>query len=245
MFTLSYDSIIVIVYIFLFSHLERFSPTKPKRLVKTLSGKKKEEFAETSLSEETPAVQEKPLQTTNQVKANLINANMIKGDMILTKPGQGRSKVTFVQKQVLMKPNELKNIGIKKPMMVSKGKFVNQPNTKIFTTKDGKLIHVPITSKTVSPSTQVSQMKTTPAQQPVATQQQPVQNINQGLPVQQQLKTAASVSNSTPPKIKSNDLKKEKRKLDGSTESLSKGEEVTPAKSADKALESQYQSIVI
>ncbi|XP_011141994.1 uncharacterized protein LOC105184732 isoform X3 [Harpegnathos saltator] len=188
---------------------ERFSPTKSKRLVKTLNSKKKEEsqFVETSssVSEETPVVQEKPLQTTNQVKANLINANMIKGDMILTKPGQGRStqKVTFVQKQVLMKPNELKSIGIKKPVMVSKGKFVNQPNTKIFATKDGKLI----------------------------------QGVNQGLPVQQQLKTIISASSSTPTKIKLSDMKKEKRKLDGSTESLSKSED-TPVKFAEnKAVE--------
>lgn len=193
------------------------------------------------MSEETPVVQEKPLQTTNQVKANLINANMIKGDMILTKPGQGRSnqKVTFIQKQVLMKPDELKNIGIKKSIIVSKGKFVNQPNTKIFTTKDGKLIQVPMASKTISPNMQVTtQVKTTLTQQPVTTQQQLVQSTNQGLPAQQQLKTAVSAS-STPPKIKSSDVKKEKRKLDGSTESLSKGEETTPVKLADnKILES-------
>lgn len=196
------------------------------------------------MPEETP-VQEKPLQTTNQVKANLINANMIKGDMILTKPGQARTnqKVTFVQKQVLMKPNELKSIGIKKPVVFSKGKFVNQPNTKVFATKDGKFIHVPITSKTVSSNMQITQVKTAAlTQQFVTTQQQPVQSINQGLPVQQQLKPAVVASSSTPLKIKLSDLKKEKKKLDGSTESLSKGEEATPVKSADKALDSQYQS---
>ncbi|XP_032674815.1 uncharacterized protein LOC116845807 isoform X2 [Odontomachus brunneus] len=223
---------------------ERFSPSKPKRLIKTFGGKKKEEmqFAETSssVSEEMPIVQEKPLQTTNQVKANLINANMIKGDMILTKPGQGRStqKVTFIQKQVLMKPDELKNIGIKKSIMVSKTKFVNSPNAKIFTTKDGKLIQVPMASKMVNPNMQVTtQVKTVPTQQPVTTQQQPVQSTNQGLLAQHQLKTAVSVS-STPPKIKPSDVKKEKRKLDGSTESLSKAEETAPVKLADKTLES-------
>lgn len=182
-------------------------------------------------------MQEKPLQTTNQVKANLINANMIKGDMILTKPGQGRSnqKVTFVQKQVLMKPNELKTIGVKKPVMVSKGKFANQPNTKIFATKDGKLIQVPMASKTVSSNLQV----TTQPKTATLTPQQPVQVTNQGLPAQQQLKAVVSAGN-TPPKIKPSDVKKEKRKLDGSTESLSKGEETTPGKFSDKILESQY-----
>ncbi|KAF7996636.1 hypothetical protein HCN44_002282 [Aphidius gifuensis] len=52
-------------------------------------------------------------QTTNQVKANLINANMLKGDMILTKPGQSRNnnqKLVFLQKKSIAKPSELKTI---------------------------------------------------------------------------------------------------------------------------------------
>lgn len=212
---------------------ERFSPIKSKRQIKTFGGKKKEEsqFAETSssMSEETSVAHEKPLQTTNQVKANLINANMIKGDMILTKPGQGRSnqKVTFVQKQVLMKPNELKNISLKKSVMVSKEKFVNQTTTRFFTTKDGKLVPLAVTSKPVNPNTQVAQVKTTTLTQQFVSQQ-PVQGTIDQLSVQQQTKTAVLAS-STPLKIKAGDIKKEKRKFDTGTEPFSKGEE-TPIK---------------
>ncbi|CAL1675960.1 unnamed protein product [Lasius platythorax] len=214
---------------------ERFSPTKSKRQIKTLGGKKKEEsqYAEASPSEE--AAYEKPLQTTNQVKANLINANMIKGDMILTKPGQGRSnqKVTFVQKQVPMKPNELKNIGLKKTMMFPKGKSVNQTNTKLYTTKDGKLVPLPVASKTVSPNMQVSPVKATLPQQSVS--QQSAQ-VSQGLSMQQQSKIPSSPG-STPLKIKLGDIKREKRKSDTGIELFSKGEE-NPAKSIEnKALD--------
>lgn len=178
------------------------------------------------MSQESSPTYEKPLQTTNQVKANLINANMIKGDMILTKPGQGRSnqKVTFIQKQVPMKPNELKNIGLKKTLLVSKEKFVNQTGTKFFTTKDGKLLQIPMVSKTVSPNTQISPVKAILTQQP--TSQQSViqqQSANQGSPIQQQSKTALSIG--TPIKIKSTDVKREKRKSDSSIESILKGEE--------------------
>ncbi|XP_012531971.1 death-inducer obliterator 1 isoform X2 [Monomorium pharaonis] len=197
---------------------ERFSPAKSKRQVKTLGGKKKEElqFTEMSLSasQESPPVYEKPLQTTNQVKANIINANMIKGDMVLTKPGQGRNnqKVTFIQKQVPMKPNELnKNIGLKKTVLVPKEKLASQAGTKFFTTKDGKLLQIPVTSK--SP------------------------NVTPDLPIQQQPKTVLSIANS-PIKIKPGDVKREKRKSDASIESLSKGEENSTKTAEIKTLDS-------
>lgn len=219
--------------------LERFSPIKNKRQVKTLGGKKKEEsqFTEVSpsVSQESSPTYEKPLQTTNQVKANLINANMVKGDMILTKPGQGRSnqKVTFIQKQVPMKPNELKNIGLKKTMLVSKEKFVNQAGTKFFT-KDSKLLQM--VSKTMSPNTQISPktiLTPQPASQQSVTQQQ---SANQNSPIQQQSKTALLIG--TPIKIKSTDIKREKRKSDSSIESILKGEE-NSAKSVEiKTLDS-------
>lgn len=215
---------------------ERFSPTKNKRQIKTLGGKKKEEsYMEASPSEETPY--EKPLQTTNQVKANLINANMIKGDMILTKPGQGRSnqKVTFVQKQIPMKPSEFKNIGLKKPMMVPKGKSpVNQTGAKFFATKDGKL--VPIASKTMSPNVQVSPVKATLIQQPAS--QQPAQVVSQGLPVQQQAKISPAAS-STPLRTKLGDIKREKRKSDTNVDLFSKGEENSAKLVENKALDGQ------
>lgn len=184
------------------------------------------------MSQEPSPAYEKPLQTTNQVKANLINANMIKGDMIQIKPGQGRSnsKVTFIQKQV--KPNELKNIGLKKTMLVSKEKFAG---TKFITTKDGKLLQVPM-MKTVSPNTQVSPVKAILTQQPMSQQavtQQP--STNQDSSIQQQSKTASLIS--TPTKVKPSDIKREKRKSD-SIESISKGEE-NSAKSVEiKTLDS-------
>ncbi|XP_011064501.1 PREDICTED: death-inducer obliterator 1 isoform X2 [Acromyrmex echinatior] len=210
---------------------ERFSPTKNKRQVKTLCGKKKEELQLTEVSssvlQESPPAYEKILQTTNQVKANLINTNMIKGDMILTKPGQGRSnqKVTFIQKQVPMKPNELKNVGLKKTLLISKEKFVNSAGAKFFTTKDGKLLQLPIASKTVSSNAQVSPVKAVLTQQ-LASQQSMTQqqSANQSSPIQQQSKTVFSIGN-TPIKIKPSDIKREKRKSDTSIESILKGEE--------------------
>lgn len=228
----------------IFQLLERFSPSKSKRQIKTLGGKKKEEsqFTEMSpsVSQESPSAYEKPLQTTNQVKANLINANMIKGDMILTKPGQGRSnqKVTFIQKQQIpMKPNELKNIGLKKTVLVSKEKFVNQAGTRFFM-KDGKVLHIPLASKSsVNPNTQVSPIKIL-TQQPTSQQSMtPQQSVNQGSPIQQPPKTASAVGN-TPIKIKPSDIKREKRKSDTSIESILKGEE-NSAKSVEiKTLDS-------
>lgn len=183
-----------------------------------------------SMSKEAPTY-EKPLQTTNQVKANLINANMIKGDMILTKPGQGRNnpKITVVQKQVLMKSNELKNIGLKKAVLVSKGKVINPVGAKVFATKDGKLIQLPVTSKTVSPNIQVTQAKTVLTQ---AVSQQSVQLANPGSSVQQQPKTIVSIG--TPLKIKANEVKREKRKSDAGIESPSK--EVDSVKSIENKM---------
>ncbi|XP_011883520.1 PREDICTED: death-inducer obliterator 1 isoform X2 [Vollenhovia emeryi] len=221
---------------------ERFSPTKSKRQIKTLGGKKKEEsqFTEVtpSVSQESSPAYEKPLQTTNQVKANLINANMIKDDMILTKLGQGRSqqRVTFIQKQIPMKPNELKNIGLKKAMLVSKEK-ITQSGAKFLATKDGKLLQIPLASKTI-PNTQVTPVKAILTQQATSQQsvtQQP--SANQGSPTQQQPKITVSVG--TPIKIKPSDIKREKRKSDTSIESLLKVEENSPVKSLEiKTLDS-------
>nr|XP_012231188.1 PREDICTED: uncharacterized protein LOC105677266 [Linepithema humile] len=219
---------------------EKFN-SKSKRQIKTLGGKKKEEpqFTETSpsVSENASAVNEKPLQTTNQVKANLINANMIKGDMIITKPGQGRSnpKVTFVQKQVTMKPNELKNIGLKKPVVVPKGKLVNQADTKYFTTKDGKLVQLPVASKTVSPiTTQLSPVKTL-VQQPVLQKSPP--SANQGIPVQHQ-QPKITLSKLLDSNVQLKFKIREKRKSDSSIESVFKGEENLAKAAENKMLDS-------
>lgn len=166
---------------------------------------------------------EKPLQTTNQVKANLINANMVKGDMILTKPGQGRAnqKVTFVQKQVLMKSNDLKNIDVKKQVILPKGKFFNQTGTKFFATKDGKLVQIPVTTKTITSNLSITQMKgvipqVSSTQQPAMIQTQ-ISNVQQ----QQSQQLAKVTTPAVISKIKSCDPKKEKRKSDG-LESITK-----------------------
>lgn len=168
---------------------------------------------------------------------------MIKGDMVLTKPGQGRSnqKVTFIQKQVPMKPNELKNIGFKKTVLVSKEKLVSQAGTKFFATKDGKLLQIPMTSKSpVSPNVQISPTKTIVTQHiglhQSVTQQQ---IVTQSSPIQQQPKITLSVGNS-PIKIKPGDIKKEKRKSDSSIELLSKTEENSTKIAEIKTLDSQY-----
>ncbi|XP_078038332.1 protein partner of snf isoform X2 [Augochlora pura] len=204
-----------------------FNLVRGKRQFKSAIGRKKEEMqcvesSTVTVNENTSPSFEKPLQTTNQVKANLISANMIKGDMILTKPGQGKNnqKVTFVQKQVLVKSNDMKNVEPKKQLIFPKGKLVSQTGTKIFATKDGKLVQVPIPGKTVTSSVPVTQIKGTVPQ--VSSTQQMIVNQNQTLhtPQQQSVKvsTPASIS-----KVKSCDVKKEKRKSD-SFEIISKPE---------------------
>ncbi|XP_011308200.1 death-inducer obliterator 1 [Fopius arisanus] len=141
---------------------EMKSPLKPetsdlrsKKQIKTMGGKKKEEAPGTPT--EPPPSPEKPLQTTNQVKANLISANMIKGDMILTKPGQSRNnqKVYFVQKKIMVKANEIKNFGIRKsPVVITKApvKLNNQVQTRLSTSQDGKLITVVSKAVAVPPA---------------------------------------------------------------------------------------------
>lgn len=119
--------------------------------MKSIGGKRKEELAPIIQPQPAEPPLEKPLQTTNQVKANLISANMIKGDMILTKPGQSRNqKVYFIQKKIVVKTNEIRNLELKKtPVVITKtpSKLPNQLQTKLATTEDGKLITV--TTKTI------------------------------------------------------------------------------------------------
>ncbi|XP_043591529.1 uncharacterized protein LOC122571618 isoform X5 [Bombus pyrosoma] len=198
-----------------------FGFVKGKRQLKTVIGRKKEESqrneSSSIINQDVSVNFEKPLQTTNQVKANLINANMVKGDMILTKPGQGRAnqKVTFVQKQVLMKSNDLKNIDVKKQVILPKGKFFNQTGTKFFATKDGKLVQIPVTTKTITSNLSITQMKgvipqVSSTQQPAMIQTQ-ISNVQQ----QQSQQLAKVTTPAVISKIKSCDPKKEKRKSDG------------------------------
>lgn len=201
-----------------FLFLGGFGLVRGKRQLKSTIARKKEESqrveSSSIMNEDISVNFDKPLQTTNQVKANLINANMIKGDMILTKPGQGRTnqKVTFVQKQVLMKPNDLKNIDIKKQMILPKGKYLNQTGTKFFATKDGKLVQIPV-AKNITSNVSATQMKGIIPQVSSAQQSTMIQNQTSNMQHQQ---SAKITSPGTISKIKSCDLKKEKRKPDGS-----------------------------
>ncbi|XP_015115469.1 titin [Diachasma alloeum] len=170
---------------------------RPKKQIRTMGGKRKEEPPAPAVPVEPPPSPEKPLQTTNQVKANLISANMIKGDMILTKPGQSRNnqKVYFVQKKIVMKANEIKHFGIKKtPVVITKGpvKLNNQIQTKLATSEDGKLITAMGKTIAVAPPAVVAE---TP----------PVENCNQVPEV------ASKVVPVTPVKVKPVEVKKEKK----------------------------------
>lgn len=191
-----------------------------KRQFKTFGVRKKDETQQqiSPTTSEAAMNIEKPLQTTNQVKANLISSNMIKGDMILTKPGQGRNnqKLTLVQKQVVMKANELKNMDVKKPMILPKGKFLNQVQTK-FISKDGKIMHVPIAPKPAVSGSPPSQEKGTLLQ--TSPLQQSSQLQYQGL--QQQNKSASSVISM---KVKPSEIKRERRKSEKMMDPLPKSE---------------------
>lgn len=107
------------------------------------------------------------VRTTNQVKANLISANMFKGDIILTKPGQAKltQKVTYMPKQMVMKASgELKDVGIKKQYVISKGQLSqigggDRATSTVFTTRDGKLVTIPIGSKAIVQGALTSQPK--------------------------------------------------------------------------------------
>ena len=230
--------ILIWVIIISVSAAERISPTKAKKQIKQLAPKKKEEIPAPSPSRAPPSVQEtstvvfeKPLQTTNQVKANLISANMIKGDMILTKPGQARNnqKVMFVQKKMPMKVNELRTVGLKKhPILLTKGgKSMQMIQTKLCRSADGKF--VPIGGKFIA-QTIASQLQqsSTPVNSlaplaPVIVQEIPTpsapsppieqQPLPPSSPVSQQSQTVKPAVVATPPvKVKTPEVKKEKKK---------------------------------
>lgn len=82
------------------------------------------------------------LQTKNQVKANLINANMFEGSMILTKPEPNKNKkVLFIQKHSVVDSSERKTnfVGIKEHLTIPKSKLaISSYNSSPSTTKDGK-----------------------------------------------------------------------------------------------------------
>lgn len=118
-------------------------------------------------------------QTTNQVKANLINANMLKGDMILTKPGQSRNnnqKLLFLQKKSITKPSELKTISsissgpskkLTSPISVAKSnvfesKTIEDPNNSSIKNSDELINNKSIdnTDKTEIPISKISKTTT-------------------------------------------------------------------------------------
>ena len=189
---------------------EKQSPVKNKKQLKTYAGKKKDDTSAPSTPiSEPPQVETNVLQTTNQVKANLISANMFKGDMILTKPGQDRNnqKVVFVQKQVLMNPNDTKTLGIKKQVMIPKSKFIPSQSSKVPVIKDIKVLSSPAIIKGASPIVQHQSTKITQNVTPMDVQTESVQSL---LPQQKVV----------PPSIKAKptEVKKDKKKVDTSME---------------------------
>ncbi|XP_057329631.1 uncharacterized protein LOC130670301 isoform X2 [Microplitis mediator] len=176
-------------------------------------------------SSESLVVPEKILQTTNQTKANLISANMIKGDMILTKPGQLKNqKVYFIQKKVIVKPEEITNLEIKQtPVITTKDliKPTNQIQTKLITSQHGKLVAVtPKSTFTVHTQPQITQSDTDVNTIAPLVTQSPVQNQL----VQKQILKISPVTPSF--KIKPLiEVKKEKKKSESSCEPCPKIEE--------------------
>lgn len=192
--------------------LEKHSPGKNKK--KIISFKKKEEISlpVTSISEPSH-VEANVLQTTNQVKANLINANMFKGDMILTKPGQDRNnqKVVFVQKQVAMNPNEIKTLGVKKPVMIPKTKFVTSQSSKVPIIKDIQIISA---GNAAIIKNTLGQQQSLFLRQNVITAEKSNESVQSFVQVQ---KGSPAVV-----KVKPTEIKKEKKKADAIPDSAAK-----------------------
>ncbi|KAK0163664.1 hypothetical protein PV327_007322 [Microctonus hyperodae] len=203
-----------------FEKSDKISTVQSKKQLKTISSRKKDEISpiKSATMPESSTVSEKPLQTTNQVKANLINANMLKGDMILTKPGQGRlnQKVFFVQKKVVVKPNDLKSLGAKHNAIIfTKDNAIkpsNQIQTKLGTSEDGKLISLSSKSLTQTSSQEI-QSENVITETGVTTIASPVVLLPMESSTQftqKSLTKAATFSSVV--KIKPVDLKKEKKK---------------------------------
>lgn len=197
---------------------EKQSPVKVKKPLKTFGGKKKEDGPTPPTHvNELPPVEPNVIQTTNQVKANLISANMFKGDMILTKPGQDRNnqKVVYIQKQVVMSPNDMKALGIKKQVMIPKSKFITSQNSKVPIAKDAKAISLPATVKAVTTNIQPATVtqNVTPMEVQIDTTQHQVQP--------QKIVSPAVV------KAKPVELKKEKKKTEPTSETPVKAVEST------------------
>lgn len=186
---------------------EKQSPLKIRKpLQKTFASKKKEDSSasSTSVSEPLP-VEPNVLQTTNVVKANLISANMFKGDMILTKPGKDRNnqKVVFVQKQVVMNPIELKTLGIKKQVITPKTKITLPQSSKVSLANDVRVSSTPAILKAAMPI----------AQQPITVRQITTRMEPQTESVQNDLETHKGVCPSNV-KIKPVEVRGEKKKVD-------------------------------
>ncbi|XP_008203229.1 uncharacterized protein LOC100679883 isoform X2 [Nasonia vitripennis] len=218
---------------------EKHSPGKVKKPLKTFGGKKKEDGPTPSTYvNESPPVEPNVIQTTNQVKANLISANMFKGDMILTKPGQDRNnqKVVYIQKQVAMSPNDMKALGIKKQVMIPKSKLITSQNSKVPMAKDAKAISSPATVKGVTGNVQPATFAQTVT--PMEVQMDTTQH-------QAQMQKTVSP---TVIKTKSVELKKEKKKTEPisetpvqAVESTKPVEIKTPATVAKKVVKKEHR----
>lgn len=188
---------------------DKHNHSRNKKQLKVLNAKKKDDTSvlSTSAGEPPPTpVEINVLQTTNQVKANLINANMCKGDMILTKVGQNRSnqKVMFIPKQIGANSNDVKNVSFKKQVTIPKGKLIISQNSKVPVTKEGKVLLSPMVVNTSNTQQQQKQQQPLVRQivNPVEVKAESIQS-----PVQSQ-KTVHIV------KSKPGEVKKERKKSD-------------------------------
>ncbi|XP_023316748.1 death-inducer obliterator 1 isoform X3 [Trichogramma pretiosum] len=182
---------------------EKSIPAKTKKTLKTMGGKIKEEvLPSVPIVKETPVVETNLLQTTNQVKANLISANMFKGDMILTKPGADRNnqKIVIVQKHIAANLHDSKNI-IKKQVMLPKDKLILS-NSKVPILKEIKTLTTPVI---------VKEMPSNVQHKALPTEVQNVACTSQNITIPQKIVA-------TELKMKPMEIKKEKKKLDSPVE---------------------------
>ncbi|XP_011503816.1 PREDICTED: death-inducer obliterator 1 [Ceratosolen solmsi marchali] len=188
---------------------DKQSPGKSKK--KSFGCKKKDELdTPVSLINEILPIEQNILQTTNQVKANLINTNMLKGDMILTKPGQSQNqKVIFVQKQLTMNSNDIKPINNKKQLTAQKNKTITSQNSKLNNNKD-----ITMPSSTLLKEASILQQSTGIQQNMIPVEMQ-IESVQGSIQIQK-------IGSPTILKMKSTETKKEKKKAETTLETLIK-----------------------
>ncbi|XP_066589494.1 uncharacterized protein pps [Prorops nasuta] len=169
-----------------------FQPGRGKKQSKMFGDRKKEESHVSGISSvNVDSSHSDKYKKTNMINTITVNKSHGKGDLL--------------QKQIFDE-NEHGNTTPKKQVILSKGKMINQ--TKLFTTKDGKLMQLPVSSKVLGQSAVV------PAKSPISQitlVQHPVQMQTDGKTI-------------TATKTKPAEIKKEKRKSESNVEVIQKGE---------------------